>query len=98
MSVGKRAVDKGAMEKLNRSDASQAEKKPAARVGGVQCIRCHNEIDSYVFTRVTFHPYGSTGGNVVLECAKCGHIELMSQTSPLLRGLTPKPVAVGDGD
>ena len=61
-------------------------------------IRCHSEIDSYIFTRLTFHPYGSAGGNVVLECAKCGHIELMSQTSPLLRGLTAKPAAVGDGD
>jgi hypothetical protein len=75
------------------------EKKPASRADArVHCLRCHNEIDSYVFTRFTFHPYGAAGGNVVLECAKCGHIELMSQSSPLLRGLTAKPVAVGDGD
>ena len=86
MRVGKRVVEKGTVEKLNRSDASQMEKKPAARVGGVQCIRCHSEIDSYVFTRLTFHPYGSAGGNVVLECAKCGHIELMSQPAPCCEG------------
>ena len=98
MNAGIKAVEKATVAKLSRSDASQMKKKPAARVDGVQCIRCHSEIDSYIFTRLTFHPYGSAGGNLVLECAKCGHIELMSQTSPLLRGLTAKPAAVGDGD
>ncbi|MGA9507527.1 MAG: hypothetical protein WBV55_02660 [Candidatus Sulfotelmatobacter sp.] len=89
------------MEKdsFDNTGFSKMKKKPASRAGDrVQCIRCHSEINSYIFTRLTFHPYGSAGGNVVLECAKCGHIELMSQTSPLLRGLTAKPVAVGDGD
>jgi hypothetical protein len=92
-------VEKNTFDKAGRSGSSGTEKKPASSAGGlVRCLRCDSEIDSYVFTRITFHPYGSTGGNVVLECAKCGHIELMSQTSPLLRGLTAKPVAVGDGD
>jgi DNA-directed RNA polymerase subunit RPC12/RpoP len=85
-------------EKISRYDSSQTEKKPAARAGGVQCLRCQKEIESYVFTRVTFLPYGASGGNVVLECTRCGHIELMSQNSPLLRGLNAKPLAVGDGD
>ena len=85
-------------EKISRHDSSQTEKKPAARAGGVQCLRCQKEIESYVFTRLTFLPYGSGGGNVVLECTRCGHIELMSQNSPLLRGLNAKPLAVGDGD
>jgi hypothetical protein len=98
MSLEKNAVEKRAVEKNSRTTASRAEKKPAASAGGVQCLRCHNPIDSYLFTRFTFLPYGSAGGNVVLECAKCGHIELLSQTSPLLRRLNAKPMAVGDGD
>ncbi len=96
------SVEKMPDEKHTRSTPPEAEKKtekkPAARVGGVQCLRCHHELDSYVFTRLTFLPYGSAGGNVVLECPKCGHIEFMSQNSPLLRRLNAKPVAVGDGD
>lgn len=92
------SVEKATAEKNSRSSSSQTEKKPAASAGGVQCLRCHNELDSYVFTKFTFLPYGSAGGNVVLECAKCGHIEFMSQNSPLLRRLNAKPVAVGDGD
>lgn len=88
------SVEKTTAEKTSR----EAGKKPAASIGGVQCLRCHNELDSYVFTKFTFLPYGTAGGNVVLECPKCGHIEFMSQNSPLLRRLNAKPVAVGDGD
>ena len=92
-------MEKDTFERTARTGSSGMEKKPASRADArVHCLRCHSEIDSYVFTRFTFHPYGAAGGNVVLECAKCGHIELMSQSSPLLRGLTAKPVAVGDGD
>jgi hypothetical protein len=98
MSAEKTSVEKPAIERTSRSVSAQPEKKPAARVGGVQCLRCHNELDSYVFTKFTFLPYGTAGGNVVLECPKCGHIEFMSQNSPLLRRLNAKPVAVGDGD
>jgi hypothetical protein len=98
MSVERNAVEKRTVEKTSQTSSSRAEKKPATGAGGVQCLRCHNQIDSYVFTRFTFLPYGSAGGNVVLECAKCGHIELLSQTSPLLRRLNAKPMAVGDGD
>lgn len=97
--MAEKDVEKDTFEKTARPGSLGMEKKPASSAGGaVHCLRCHSEIDSYIFTRLTFHPYGSAGGNVVLECAKCGHIELMSQTSPLLRGLTAKPVAVGDGD
>ncbi len=91
-------VEKGPADESARSSSPDAEKKPVARVGGVQCLRCHHELESYVFTRLTFLPYGSAGGNVVLECPKCGHIEFMSQNSPLLRRLNAKQVAVGDGD
>jgi hypothetical protein len=86
-------------EKSSRSSFSQAEKKPVARaVSGVQCLRCKRELDSYVFTKLTFLPYGTQSGNVMLECPKCGHLEFLSQNSPLLQRLKASPVAVGDGD
>jgi hypothetical protein len=34
----------------------------------------------------------------MLECPKCGHLEFLSQNSPLLHRLKANPVAVGDGD
>jgi hypothetical protein len=86
------------VEKISRSESTPSQKKPAGSTGGVQCLRCRYELESYVFTKFTFLPYGSAGGNVVLECPKCGHIEFLSQNSPLLRRLNAKPVAVGDGD
>jgi hypothetical protein len=90
--------EKNSFEKSSRKDPSVMGKKPVAAVGGVSCLRCHNEIESYVFTKFAFGPYTSTAGNVVLECSHCGHIEWMSQNSPLLRRLNAKNVAVGDGD
>jgi hypothetical protein len=91
------SVEKSSTE-ISRTGPSQPQKKPAARAGGVQCLRCHNALDSYVFTKLSFSPYTSGAGNVVLECPHCGHIELMSQNSPLLRRLNAKATAVGDGD
>jgi hypothetical protein len=86
------------VERINRPEPASIQKKPSGSTGGVQCLRCRHELESYVFTKFTFLPYGSAGGNVVLECPKCGHIEFLSQNSPLLRRLNAKPVAVGDGD
>ena len=91
------SVEKSSVEKTGRSEPASTQKKPVGSTGGVQCLRCHHELDSYAFAKLTFQPYGSTG-NVVLECPKCGHIEFLSQNSPLLRRLNAKPVAVGDGD
>lgn len=87
-------IERTPAEKSSRSP--QMERKPVARVGGVQCLRCQGQLESYVFTKLAFEPYSA--GNVVIECPHCGHIELMSQSSPLLRRLMAKPAAVGDGD
>ena len=81
----------------SRMGSLPVENKPAARAGGVQCLRCRSELETYIFTKLSFLPYSATG-NVALECANCGHIEFMSQNSPLLRRLNAKPMAVGDGD
>jgi DNA-directed RNA polymerase subunit RPC12/RpoP len=88
--------EKNSLEKTNRANLSSVEKKPVGRASGVQCLRCRSELETYRFTKLSFAPYGA--GNVALECPKCGHIELMSENSPLLRRLNAKPVAVGDGD
>jgi hypothetical protein len=86
-------------EKTSRASVSETEKKPVARaVTGVLCLRCKHQLDSYVFTKLTFLPYGTQGGNVMLECPKCGHLEFLSQDSPILQRLKANPVAVGDGD
>jgi hypothetical protein len=89
--------EKASTEKPSR--ISPVAKKPAARAAeAVLCLRCKHEIESYVFTKLNFLPYGSQGGNVVLECPRCGHLEFLSQSSPLLHRLNANPVAVGDGD
>lgn len=99
MSVEKPAAEKASAEKASRSSPVQMQKKPAARVpGGVECLRCHHEITCYAFTKFNPLPYGTPSGNVMLECAKCGHLEFLSQNSPLLHRLKANPVAVGDGD
>lgn len=86
-------------EKNLRPVSAQTAKKPVARAATpVQCLRCKHEIESYVFTKLNFLPYGTQGGNVVLECPKCGHLEFLSQNSPLLQRLKANSVAVGDGD
>jgi hypothetical protein len=97
MSSEKTSSGKTNVEKMPAQKTS-ADKKPSVSTGGVQCLRCLNELESYAFTKFTFLPYGSPGGNVVLECPKCGHVEFLSQNSPLLRRLNAKAVAVGDGD
>jgi DNA-directed RNA polymerase subunit RPC12/RpoP len=91
------SAEKNNVEKINRISGPSPEKKPVARAAGVQCLRCRSELKTYRFTKLSFAPYGAAG-NVVLECPNCGHIELMSENSPLLRRLNAKPVAVGDGD
>lgn len=98
MSVEKSGLEKMAAGNID-AGISRAAKKPAASVPtGVQCLRCQHEITSYVFTRFTFLPYGTPSGNVMLECPKCGHLEFLSQNSPLLHRLNANPIAVGDGD
>jgi len=87
------------VEKTSRSSPLSVVKKPSASVpSNVECLRCKHEIDSYVFAKFTFLPHGTPSGNVMLECPKCGHLEFLSQNSPLLDRLRANPVAVGDGD
>jgi hypothetical protein len=64
----------------------------------VTCLRCNTEIEEYLFTRLNFLPYGVGHAHVMLECDKCGHVEFLSRTSPLLEKLEATPTFAGDGD
>jgi RNase P subunit RPR2 len=64
----------------------------------VTCLRCHAAIEEYLFMRLNFLPYGVGHSHVMLECDKCGHIEFLSRTSPLLAGLQAIATYAGDGD
>ena len=64
----------------------------------VLCLRCETELKQYFFTSVTFLPYGSGGAHVMAECPKCGHVEFLSKSSPLLRDLKGIAASAGDGD
>jgi|HubBroStandDraft_4_1064222.scaffolds.fasta_scaffold05619_2 hypothetical protein len=62
----------------------------------VNCLRCNQKLEQYGFTGLNFVPEGA--GTVVLECPKCGHLEFLSRTSPLLADLQASPTFAGDGD
>ncbi len=64
----------------------------------VECERCHRGLEEYSFTRLPLAPYGAGDGHVMLECPKCGHVEFLSRTSPLLGQLQAITTYVGDGD
>ena len=64
----------------------------------VNCIRCHQKLEDYLFTGLKFVPEGMGHGIVMLECPKCGHLEFLSRTSPLLVELQARPTFSGDGD
>jgi hypothetical protein len=62
----------------------------------VCCLRCEQKLDRYQLTRVNLTPGNS--GLATLSCPRCGHVELVSDSSPLLQNLELFSVDVGDGD
>ena len=64
----------------------------------VTCLRCQTEIEEYLFMRLNFQPYGAGHAHVMLECSRCGHVEFLSRTSPLLANLQAVATYAGDGD
>jgi predicted nucleic-acid-binding Zn-ribbon protein len=64
----------------------------------IRCLRCENELTEYYFTPMSLHPNDAAKAHVVLECKRCGHVELLSKTSPLLKDLKGVPSYSGDGD
>ena len=62
----------------------------------VCCLRCEQKLDRYQLMRVNLTPGNS--GLATLSCPRCGHVELVSDSSPLLQNLELFSVDVGDGD
>ncbi len=62
----------------------------------VCCLRCEQKLERYQLMRMTLAPGNS--GHAVLSCPRCGHVEFVSESSPLLHGLELRAVDTGDGD
>ena len=61
----------------------------------VCCLRCEQQLQRYQLMRVSIAP---GVGHAMLSCPKCGHVEFMAETSPLLQNLELIAVDTGDGD
>jgi hypothetical protein len=62
----------------------------------VCCLRCEQKLERYQLMRIGLTPGNS--GLATLSCPRCGHVELVSDSSPLLQNLELFSVDVGDGD
>jgi hypothetical protein len=62
----------------------------------VCCLRCEQRLERYQLMRVSLTPGNS--GLATLSCPRCGHVELVSDSSPLLHSLELISVDIGDGD
>jgi RNase P subunit RPR2 len=62
----------------------------------VCCLRCEQKLDRYQLMRVSLVPNGH--GHAILSCPKCGHVEFVSESSPLLQSLELINIDTGDGD
>lgn len=80
--------------------------KPAIEIPGfaspnpynktVSCLRCEKQLDRYQLMRLSLGPGGS--GLAALSCPRCGHVEFVADSSPLLQSLELVSVDAGDGD
>jgi len=62
----------------------------------VCCLRCEHKLQRYQLIRVSLAPGSS--GHAILSCPRCGHVEFVSDSSPLLQHLELVAVDTGDGD
>jgi len=80
--------------------------KPAIEMGSsvspdpfhqpVCCLRCEQKLERYQLMRVSLAAGNS--GHAILSCPRCGHVEFVADSSPLLQGLELRAVDTGDGD
>ena len=61
----------------------------------VCCLRCEQQLQRYQLMRASLAP-GAT--HAILPCPRCGHVEFVSDSSPLLQHLELVSVDTGDGD
>jgi len=61
----------------------------------VCCLRCQQNLQRYQLMRANL-TLGA--GHAILSCPRCGHVEFVVDSSPLLQNLELVPVDTGDGD
>src|SRR5246127_2935871 len=61
----------------------------------VCCLRCEQRLQRYQLMRVSLAP---GAGHAILSCPRCGHVEFLSDSSPLLQNLELVAFDAGDGD
>jgi RNase P subunit RPR2 len=61
----------------------------------VCCLRCQQNLQRYQLMRANLTP-GT--GHAILSCPRCGHVEFVVDSSPLLQNLELVTVDTGDGD
>jgi hypothetical protein len=61
----------------------------------VCCLRCEQKLQRYQLMRASLAPGMS---HAILSCPRCGHVEFVADSSPLLQHLELVTVDVGDGD
>jgi RNase P subunit RPR2 len=64
----------------------------------VCCLRCEQKLERYQLMRITLAPNAKEPAYAILTCPKCGHVEFVSDSSPLLQKLELISVDAGDGD
>lgn len=62
----------------------------------VCCLRCEQRLERYQLMRTSLAPGNS--GHAILSCPRCGHVEFVSESSPLLQSLELVASDSGDGD
>lgn len=62
----------------------------------VCCLRCDQRLERYQLMRASLAPINV--GHAILSCPRCGHVEFVSESSPLLQSLELVSVDTGDGD
>jgi RNase P subunit RPR2 len=62
----------------------------------VGCLRCEQKLEKYQLMRASLTP--GNAGHALLCCPRCGHVEFVSDSSPLLQSLELVSVDAGDGD
>lgn len=62
----------------------------------VCCLRCEQRIERYQLMRASLAPGNSA--HAILSCPRCGHVEFVAESSPLLQSLELISVDTGDGD
>ena len=59
----------------------------------VCCLRCEQKLQRYQLMRASLAP---AGGHAILSCPRCGHVEFLAESSPLLQNLELVTVYTGD--